>query len=237
MKVYVATRFKGEENKAEVEDLCTAVRKAGMTDFCFVRDVENYKKTFDDPKELWQRAYDEINACDAFLIDVSDHPTGGRVVEAGIAYALKKRVFIVVKQGVAYKQLFDGISSIVITYDTSKDITQGLKKYDRESKFNVNDQGMMLVLLLSFGGFIGWLVAQVFIPLAAIWAIIYWLAVRQIVKPVRAYDRIVIYIPLAAVWLSVFSMLLPIDRLFAWAWAIGFWFIALLVLRKLKLAL
>jgi hypothetical protein len=29
-------------------------------DFCFIRDVENYQKVFDNPKELMKRALEEI---------------------------------------------------------------------------------------------------------------------------------------------------------------------------------
>lgn len=129
MKVYVTARYKGTENKAEIEDLCRAVRGSGMEDFCFIRDVENYQVVFDDPKSLWERALLEIKNCDATLIDVSDAPTGGRVVEAGIAYALGQPIFVIVKQGVKYKELFGGIATLVIEYDDYSDITNALTKY------------------------------------------------------------------------------------------------------------
>lgn len=129
IKVYITARFKGSENKYEIEQLCDAVRQAGMQDFCFVRDVENYRKTFDDPVELWQRAFEEIEKCDALLIDVSDQPTGGRVIEAGIAFGLQKPVFVVVKKGTDYKDLYNGISTMVIKYSEPRDITEALARY------------------------------------------------------------------------------------------------------------
>ena len=46
MKIYITITFKGEENKDEIEHLCLAVRRGGFEDFCFVRDIENYKKVF-----------------------------------------------------------------------------------------------------------------------------------------------------------------------------------------------
>lgn len=33
MKIYVAARFKGLENKSEIEGLCSVVRSAGADDF------------------------------------------------------------------------------------------------------------------------------------------------------------------------------------------------------------
>lgn len=125
MKLYVAARFNGSENNSDIERLCAAVRSAGMEDYCFVRDVEK----IDDQKELFAKAYQEIAACDAFLIDVSDSPSGGRVVEAGIAYALKKPVFVIVKNGIEYKELYDGISTAVIHYDQYDDISESLAEY------------------------------------------------------------------------------------------------------------
>lgn len=129
MKLYVAARFKGSENKPEIEDLCAAVRNAGMQDYCFVRDAESYEKTFSGPKELWEKTYEELAACDAFLIDLSDSPSGGRVVEAGIAFALKKPIFVIVKNGVDYKEVYDGIATCVIRYENYSDISQPLARY------------------------------------------------------------------------------------------------------------
>lgn len=237
MKVYIAARFKGVENKPEIESLCAAVKAAGMKDFCFIRDVENYKHTFDDPQELWQRAYDEILACDAFLIDVSDNPTGGRMVEAGIAYALKKRVFVVVKKGVAYKGLFKGISSTVIEYETHKDLAKSLKKYDQESSFTITDKIMTLGLLVLGGLALGWLVAQLFIPLGIVASVTYWLVLRKYFSSLRIYDRLIIYIPLVAAWLWGMVTLFAIEPLLAWGWGIGFWLVAAIVLQKTKFTL
>lgn len=237
MKVYIATRFKGSENKKEIEELCAAVKAAGLEDFNFIRDVEHYKHTFDNPKELWQRTHDEINACDALLVDISDHPTGGRLVEAGIAYALKKPVIVIKKPGVEYKTLFDGISSTVIEYKNFKDLTNQLKKYDDNRNFNFTDQVMILVVLLILGFGIGWTVGQLFWPLGFIAAVVYWLAVRRFIPSMRAFDRLVAYIPFAILWVVGFTLLLELNQTFAWAWGIAFWFVVALILKKLKFSL
>lgn len=129
MKLCITTRFAtAAEAKEDIEVLCRAVRNAGMEDFVFVRDVEHYQHVFDDPKELWQRAKQEVLACDALLVDVSDKPTGGRVVECGIAFALDKPIFVIAKRGTEYKQMFDGIAAKVIFYDTYADITMPLRE-------------------------------------------------------------------------------------------------------------
>lgn len=134
VKVYITSRFKGTENKNEISELCSAVAAAGMTDFSFVRDIENFQKTFDDPKELWQRALLEIKKCDALLIDVSDSPSGGRVVEAGIAYALGLPIITICKNGTQHKEFYKGISNIVVSYDSYKDIIPVLKRWMESQK-------------------------------------------------------------------------------------------------------
>lgn len=237
MKVYVAARFRGTNNKQEIEALCAAVKAADMTDFCFIRDVEQYKHTFDDPKELWQRAYDEIGACDALLIDVSDYPTGGRVVEAGIAYALRKPVIVVKKHGIHHKNLFDGISATVIEYADHKDMSAQLKKFERDRNFSVTDKSTMFVMFLLLGGAISWILAQFFIPLAVVGAVLYWLIVRAVFPPLRSFDRVIIFVPLLCMWAAGLLILQPVNSAFAVAWGIGFWVIALLIIQKAKLSL
>ncbi len=125
MKIYVTSRFK-DSNKQDVEALCLAVRSAGMQDFSFIRDVENYQKVFNDPKELWRRSKEEIVKCDALLIDVSDYPSGGRVIEVGMAYALNMPIIVIKRKGVEHKEIYDGIGSKLIVYKNYDDVTKGL---------------------------------------------------------------------------------------------------------------
>jgi nucleoside 2-deoxyribosyltransferase len=134
MKVCITTRFKAAENKKDIVNLCAAVRAAGMEDFSFIRDVENYQKTFNDPKDLWKRAKEEIEKCDALLIDVSDNPSGGRVIEAGIAYALDMPIFVLIKDELQYKDIYDGIGTTIIRYKTYADITRSLFNFSESIK-------------------------------------------------------------------------------------------------------
>lgn len=129
--MYITTRFSNAaDNKAQVDELCAAVAAAGFEDFHFIRDIEQYRKNvFPSQKALWAKAKQCIKACDALLIDVSDSPSGGRVVEAGIAYALGKPVYVIVQKGVAYKDFYNGIAEAVIEYETPSDITDELRRH------------------------------------------------------------------------------------------------------------
>lgn len=128
MKIYITVTFKGEENKKEVEHLCSLVREAGFQDFCFVRDIEKYQKIFDNPKELMNKAKEEILKCDALLIDFSEKSTG-RTIEAGIAFDAGKQIIGIVKNGVEVKPTARGITDVIIEYNQVEDIVEPLKAF------------------------------------------------------------------------------------------------------------
>lgn len=237
MKVYISSSHTEGEDTQGVAELSRAVRAAGLKDFCFARDASGGRKSSLNPRELWSKVNDEIAACDALLIDVSGHPTSGRLVEMGIAYALKKPVIVVEKQGTHHKELFYGVSSEIIKYHDYEDLAHRLKKFEQDRSFNVTDKSTLFAISLLPGGILAWLSAQVYIPLALIVAVAYWLVVRQLVAPLRAFDRIVIYIPLAVVWLAVYYLLQSMYLPLALAWLVAFWVITVPLLQKLKFSL
>lgn len=128
MKIFITSRFKGSsENKADIDKLCAAVRDAGMEDCHFIRDVQHYQPNFfKDEKELWAAALNYLTECDALLVDISDSPSGGRLVEAGMAYSLGKPIYVIVKNGVEYKDFYNGIATSIFKYDEIGDITEQL---------------------------------------------------------------------------------------------------------------
>ena len=127
MKLFITASFKNGANKEEIENLCRIVNEAGFVDFCFIRDVENYQKTFRDPGELMKRAKEEINKSDALLIDMTNKPTG-RSIEAGMAYALDKKIIVIMKKGTVIKDTSRGIADAVIEYDVLDNIIPVLKQ-------------------------------------------------------------------------------------------------------------
>ena len=126
MRVFITASF--GDSKNNIEKLCSVVRTAGFEDFCFIRDIENYEKVFDDPKELMRRAKEEIEKSDALLINITDKPTG-RAIEAGIAYSLGKKVIVIMKKGTEVKDTVRGITDEVIEYDEIDDIVPMLQKF------------------------------------------------------------------------------------------------------------
>ena len=131
MKVFITASFKEGKNKDEIEYLCSLIKESGFQDFCFIRDVENYQKIFDDPKDLMNRAKEEIAQCEVLLIDMTNKPTG-RAIEAGIAFAQNKKIISIMKKGTKIKDTTKGISDAIIEYDNLKDIVTPLNSLLKE---------------------------------------------------------------------------------------------------------
>lgn len=127
MKVFITASFKEGKNRKEIEQICSIVRNAGFEDFCFIRDVENYQKVFSNPKELMDRARMEILNCGALLFDATEKSTG-RAIEVGIAFANKKKIIVVMKEGTKIKDTLRGVADLVITYKVIGDVQYDLEQ-------------------------------------------------------------------------------------------------------------
>ena len=131
MKIYITAHFKEDENKAEIEQLCDLVHEAGFEDFCFIRDIDHYKKVFDDPRELMTRAKSEVLRCDALWIDFATSSTA-RVIETGIAFGAGKKIIVLVKKGIQLKDTAKGVADKIIEYDDITEIVEPLREFLRE---------------------------------------------------------------------------------------------------------
>ncbi|NOQ55697.1 MAG: hypothetical protein GQ477_02710 [Nanohaloarchaea archaeon] len=126
MNVFITVSFRDGKNRDEIEYLCSLIRKSNFKDFCFIRDIENYQKVFDDSRTLMNKAKAEIEKCDVLLIDMTDKPTG-RAIEAGIAFAQNKKIISIMKKGTKIKDTVRGITDIVIEYDDISEIVKPLR--------------------------------------------------------------------------------------------------------------
>lgn len=134
MKIFITAKFKGDENKPDIEKLCAIAREAGFEDFCFIRDVEKYQRgVFSDPHELMARAREELLKCDALLIDASEHSTtGGRTIEVGMAFGHNKPVIAIAKRGIDIGVPITGTAALFIEYDNLEDISGPLKEFRQQ---------------------------------------------------------------------------------------------------------
>ena len=126
MKVFITASFKEGRNKEGIEKLCRVVKNAGFEDFCFIRDVENYQKIFNNPRELMNRAKKEILDSDVLLFDATEKSTG-RAIELGIAFANGKKIITIMKEGTVIKDTLKGASDVIVSYNKIEDIEDQLK--------------------------------------------------------------------------------------------------------------
>ena len=59
-RIFITTSYEGDANKQEIEHLCGLISASGFKDFCFIRDIENYKTIFNTPIELMSKTKVEI---------------------------------------------------------------------------------------------------------------------------------------------------------------------------------
>jgi nucleoside 2-deoxyribosyltransferase len=133
LRVFITATYRGGKNKNEIEQLCALLRAAGFQDYCFIRDVEHYRKVFSDPSKLMQRAREEIKKSDFLLIDLTEKPTG-RAIEAGIAYALGKKIIVITQRGIPLKDTVRGIAAVLIEYERLDDIVAALSSYRQKQQ-------------------------------------------------------------------------------------------------------
>lgn len=107
------------------------MKEAGFDDFCFIRDIENYQKIFNNPQELMGRTKTEVLNCDALLIDLSTSSIG-RAIETGIAFGAGKKIVIIINKGVQLKDTARGVADKIIEYTALKDIIKPLKDFLQE---------------------------------------------------------------------------------------------------------
>jgi nucleoside 2-deoxyribosyltransferase len=127
MQIYITAPFKWIENKSEIENLCNVVKTSWFEDFCFIRDVEHYQKIFENSHELMQKAREEIEKCDALLIDF-DGPASGRMIELGMAYALNKKIILIAKNNIIIKSTVEWVTDGIIRYEKLEDIGEPMAK-------------------------------------------------------------------------------------------------------------
>lgn len=237
MKIYITgDQFQGKSGLHRLSQLHSAIAAAGMRSLGVERENEPSLSAAVQ-RQHWERLYDELGACDSLLVDVTQGVSEAVAIECGMAFALRKPIVVIMKRGSSYDGQLNAMASTTLTYDQYADITRPLKKYDQDRNFTITDKMMFFAVLLVIGGVSAWALAQLFVPFAPIWAVIYWLIVRRLFASMRDFDRIIIYIPLGAVWLGGIALLLPLWPLVAWAWAILFWLAAMIVIQRLKLSL
>ena len=110
-------------NKEIVETISSALEQHGFETICIARDLEKWGQVQFSPDVLMQRSFDEIDASDIILIDLTEKGVGIGI-EAGYAFAKQIPIIVIARAGSDISTTLRGISRHVFLYD-------GLDELDR----------------------------------------------------------------------------------------------------------
>ncbi len=122
MRAFLAIKYYNNlQNKELIENITQTFKKINIDIFVFVRDVQNYKISGLTPKELMQRAFEEIEKSDIFIIEASETSIGIGI-EAGYAYMKKIPIYLIARKDAEVSNSIKGISEKSIFYNTLDDL-------------------------------------------------------------------------------------------------------------------
>ncbi len=125
-RAYLAIKYHDDmSNKKLIEDISDSLKKAGVSTIVMVRDIEKWGKVSFPFSELMRITFDEIDKADELIIELSEKGVG-LGIEAGYAFAKKKPVIVIAKEGSEVSNTLRGIAKEVIFYKEPKELSSKL---------------------------------------------------------------------------------------------------------------
>lgn len=122
MKAYIAIKFKEDySDRKTIENLSNTFNKMGVETIVMVRDHEKWGKIKFTPKELMTKTFKAIDLSDLLIIEFSEKGTG-LGIEAGYAYAKRKPIFVIAKEGSDISSTLKGVAKEVIFYNKPEEL-------------------------------------------------------------------------------------------------------------------
>ena len=128
MLAYLAIKYhEDNSNKALVDALAGALEKAGVRTTIMARDIEEWGKHAFSAQELMRLTFEHIDAADILVVEFSEKGVGIGI-EAGYAYARKKPIIIIAREGSEISSTLTGIATHILFYKQPSDLTSPLKR-------------------------------------------------------------------------------------------------------------
>jgi 2'-deoxynucleoside 5'-phosphate N-hydrolase len=122
MKAFLSIKFWGDDrNRDDVERICQALERLGLTVFCFRRDVERWGENQCMPSAMMEGTFAEIDSSDVLVANVADWPIGVGV-EAGYAYARGKPVICIAPESSSVPNTMSGLAVETVRYGDYDDL-------------------------------------------------------------------------------------------------------------------
>ncbi len=131
MRAYIAIKYHPDSrNRERIAALSDTLQAVGVESLCIARDVERWGQVHLDVRTLMERSFEEIDASDFLLVDLSEKGVGIGI-EAGYAYARGIPIFTVAEEGAEISATLRGISREIHPYREPGDLRPALEAWVR----------------------------------------------------------------------------------------------------------
>jgi len=125
MKIYLAYKFTGEKRTVLKSDLNAIIRtleSAGHTVFCAFQQETLFQQHHYSAKQIMDSSLPHLRAADILLAYIkSPEKSEGMLLEIGYAYALKKPIYVALKQGIV-THFITAMAAQVIKFTSHKNL-------------------------------------------------------------------------------------------------------------------
>ncbi|MCP4598951.1 MAG: nucleoside 2-deoxyribosyltransferase [Proteobacteria bacterium] len=122
MRAYIAIKYHSDHSNMEtVEMISSALESHGFETICVARDLEKWGQVQFSPNVLMQRSFDEIDASDILLVDLTEKGVGIGI-EAGYAFAKQIPIIVIARAGSDISTTLRGISHHAFLYNEFDDL-------------------------------------------------------------------------------------------------------------------
>lgn len=122
MRAYLAIKFKEDfSNRTLIEEISDVLKKDGVETVVMARDHEKWGERKFTPEDLMTKTFEEIDSSDMLVIEFSEKGVG-LGIEAGYAFAKRKPIIVIAREGSDISSTLQGIAKKVIFYKTSTDL-------------------------------------------------------------------------------------------------------------------
>jgi nucleoside 2-deoxyribosyltransferase len=132
VRIFVSYRFTGEnlvELKKLIQKVCNALNKAGYENYCTMWDSSKFKEKKFTGRQIMEHAFKEIDNSEVFLLLVkSEKISEGMLIEAGYAFAKKKKVLLFINKNVKHHILKRLFNDSIIDFKDIEDLENKLAK-------------------------------------------------------------------------------------------------------------
>ncbi len=142
MKAYLAIKFKEDQsNRKLIEDVSASLAAVGVETYVMARDFEKWgavKNVW--PDVLMAHTFRAINEADIVVVEFSEKGVG-LGIEAGYAFAQRKPIIVVAKEGSDISSTLRGIAKRILFYKNHEDLEEGF------GKMNVQAHGTNFLIM------------------------------------------------------------------------------------------